>query len=166
MCGVGTYLLAMRWVLAHRAHLALPGAELLGVDSDAESAGLLQLNAGRTVGVWPLAVLQGSSTALPLRDSSADLIIVDPPWGQRHSSHYYVKKSFPRWAREWARVLKPGGSAVVVTICKRVFEENVLPPLQNLGLLELVESAQFDNKGWTVCRLYVVRKPLPAPTPS
>jgi len=159
MCGVGTYLLALRWVLERRPVPGLRGAQLVGVDIDSESADFVRLNAGSTVGALTLAVLHGSSAALPLRNASVDLIIVDPPWGQRHSSHNYVKQFFPRWAREWARVLKPGGAALVVTICKRVFEEQVLPPLQRQGLLALDEVVQFDNKGWTVCRLYVVRKP-------
>ena len=65
---------------------------------------------------------------------------------------------------EWARVLKPGGVALVITICKKVLEDNVLPGLR--GQLVLEEARQFDNKGWTVCRMYTVRKPLHPPPVS
>jgi len=162
MCGVGTYLLALRWVLAQRRVDGQRGAELIGVDLDSEALSHVRTNLGPEGGSHPFTIIHGSSVALPLRSDSVDLIVADPPWGQRHSSHTYVKQHFPRWAREWARVLRPGGAAVVVTICKKVFEDRVLPPLQKAGLLELEEAVVFDNKGWTVCRMYVVRKPASA----
>eukprot|EP00435_Cladocopium_sp_Y103_P013159 s691_g3.t1 len=51
-----------------------------------------------------------SNRSLPLKSDFFDLIVVDPPWGQRHSSHAYVKHHLYAWAREWARLLKPGGT--------------------------------------------------------
>lgn len=165
MCGVGTYILAMRWVLERRSGAS---AELLGLDVDEESVWRLWQNAQATdcmdqCGAQRHVVpLRGSSLRLPVRSNSIDLIIVDPPWGQRHGAHTSVKQGFPKWAREWARVLKPGGFALVVTICKKVFENQVMPPLQQKGLLELEEAVQFNNKGWTVCRLYTIRKPTEA----
>eukprot|EP00927_Polykrikos_kofoidii_P040277 TRINITY_DN34465_c0_g1_i1.p1 TRINITY_DN34465_c0_g1~~TRINITY_DN34465_c0_g1_i1.p1 ORF type:complete len:617 (+),score=90.41 TRINITY_DN34465_c0_g1_i1:77-1852(+) len=164
MCGVGTYLLAFRWLLAHRP--LPPGrfgaVHLTGVDSDSEAVRFFTDNAaaGAAARGAPLTAMIGSSIRLPLRDASVDLVLVDPPWGMRHQTHAYVKHYFPRWAREWARVLRPGGVAIVVTICKKVFEEQVMSPLVRKGLLVLESATQFDNKGWTVCRLYVVRKPL------
>jgi len=165
MCGVGTYILAMRWVLERRSRVP---AELLGMDVDKESVchfwqnSQAPDNSGQCRAQWPVTALRGSSIHLPVRSNSIDLIIVDPPWGQRHASHTSVKQGFPKWAREWARVLKPGGFALVVTICKKVFETQVMPPLQRKGLLELEDAVQFNNKGWTVCRLYTVRKPTEA----
>jgi len=149
MCGVGTYLLALHCVTVERG-LA---AELLGVDADAESVALARRN-----GTSGIAFLRGSSAALPLRDGSIDLVLVDPPWGQRHASHSYVKRLMPRWAREWTRVLRPGGVLIVVTICSSFFEGQVLRPLELRGVLWLEEALQFDNKGWTQCKLYVARR--------
>jgi len=151
MCGVGTYLMALQWLMSRRGAFR---PNLLGVELESEAVEHLRGNAARAG--CPVNVIRGSSIGLPIRDDSIDLILVDPPWGMRHSSHNYVKRYFPRWVREWARVLRPGGAAVVVTICKKVFEAQALLPLQ--GVLEIEEAVQFDNKGFTVCRMYVVRK--------
>merc|ERR1712032_1782909 len=69
-----------------------------------------------------------------------------------------VKRYFLKWTREWARVLKPGGFALVVTICCQHFETQVVGKMH--GRLVIEEAVQFDNKGFTQCRLYTVRKPL------
>eukprot|EP00405_Crypthecodinium_cohnii_P058703 CAMPEP_0206626258 /NCGR_PEP_ID=MMETSP0325_2-20121206/65196_1 /ASSEMBLY_ACC=CAM_ASM_000347 /TAXON_ID=2866 /ORGANISM="Crypthecodinium cohnii, Strain Seligo" /LENGTH=467 /DNA_ID=CAMNT_0054150543 /DNA_START=55 /DNA_END=1454 /DNA_ORIENTATION=- len=159
MCGVGTYLIALRWVLQQRGLDSQHPSELIGVDLDAGSLAHMWENVETFGNCQPCTAILGSSSRLPLKSDSVDLIVADPPWGQRHSSHQYVKHNFRKWVAEWARVLRPGGRAVIVTICKKVFEDQVMPPLQQQGLLELEENIQFDNKGWTVCRLYVVRKP-------
>eukprot|EP00746_Dinoflagellata_sp_MGD_P146883 gnl/MRDRNA2_/MRDRNA2_79299_c0_seq4.p1 gnl/MRDRNA2_/MRDRNA2_79299_c0~~gnl/MRDRNA2_/MRDRNA2_79299_c0_seq4.p1 ORF type:complete len:132 (+),score=25.34 gnl/MRDRNA2_/MRDRNA2_79299_c0_seq4:94-489(+) len=109
-----------------------------------------------------ISFLQAMSDALPITSSSIDLIVVDPPWGQRHSMHSTVKKLFPRWAKEWARVLRPGGTAIIVTICaqlvSQVFQQMHARAQRNgekEGYLELQEVVNFNNKGWTMCKLYV-----------
>lgn len=151
MCGVGTYLLALRWVLAQRG---APGVELLGLDVEAASVGLAQANA---VGSGATLLL-ASSVALPLRNCSVDLVLADPPWGQRHGSHTCVKRNFKVWFREWLRVLRPGGRMVVVTICTSHLEQRVVPAFTKERQVIMERSVQFDNMGWTQCKLYTFRK--------
>merc|ERR1711879_389143 len=98
--------------------------------------------------------LLGSSSTLPLCDCSVDLLIVDPPWGQRHCTATYVKKYIISWALEWIRVLKIDGVAIIVTIMSSLIEAQVLPALQASGV-HLEDVLHFDNKGWTQCRMYV-----------
>ncbi|CAE8739702.1 unnamed protein product, partial [Polarella glacialis] len=151
--------------------------ELVGVDAEAESLSCARANAHAGAPYGPGAsghlgqrpeFLLSSSRRLPFMDNSVDLIVADPPWGARHANHVYVKNNLYSWAKEWSRVLKPGGVALVVTICSGHFERQVMSRLAKEGRLELEDCTQFDNKGWHQCRFYVARKPLqprPAPAP-
>eukprot|EP00439_Symbiodinium_sp_Y106_P069590 s472_g12.t1 len=50
--------------------------------------------------------------------------------------------------------------ALVVTICTKHFENQVLQFMQKEGRLILEDDTPFDNKGWTQCKVYILRKPL------
>ncbi|CAE7634752.1 ylbC [Symbiodinium sp. CCMP2456] len=52
-----------------------------------------------------------------------------------------------------------GGVALVVTICTKHFENQVLQYMQKEGRLILEDDTPFDNKGWTQCKVYTLRKP-------
>eukprot|EP00928_Gymnodinium_smaydae_P057116 TRINITY_DN40393_c0_g1_i1.p1 TRINITY_DN40393_c0_g1~~TRINITY_DN40393_c0_g1_i1.p1 ORF type:complete len:470 (-),score=43.76 TRINITY_DN40393_c0_g1_i1:254-1663(-) len=171
MCGVGTYLLALQWVHQNRALLQdIQSLELIGSDQEVDSISWAMRNASTSAcsncthahaGVVS-SFFAANSRDLPLAECSVDLIVVDPPWGQRHGTHTEVKRGFPRWAREWARVLRPGGLAVIVTITT-VLLERVCAEMQERRdgpCLEVVTSMPFDNKGWGQCRLYVTRRCL------
>merc|ERR1712190_135575 len=88
-----------------------------------------------------------------------------PAMGTAPREPRFVKKFMPRWAREWARVLRAGGILAIVTICSGFCETQVLKPLERMGVLQLEGSRQFDNKGYTQCRLYIARR-LSADVPS
>jgi len=170
MCGVGTYLFAIRWALARHG---MTSSEFLGVDAETESLAHAATNAAiagapkapgdqgenHLHGQLPHFIL-GSSRRLPLRSNSVDLIVADPPWGQRHANHAYVKHHLLFWAREWSRVLRPEGIALVLTICSKHFESQVMRFLAKEGLLEIEATYPFDNKGWTQCKLYTIQASL------
>lgn len=78
------------------------------------------------------AVTVGHCDALKLAhiaDSSVDLIVTDPPWGFWEGSAYSGENSiealYEKMLAEFARVLKIGSRAVVLTGAKREFEEAV-----------------------------------------
>lgn len=164
MCGVGTYLLALAWLVERRGFSAgaaaprFPLPRIVGMDAEAQSVEQAALNARRSGAAWMPSFVMASSLALPIDNCSVDLIVVDPPWGHRHATHAYVKRYFLHWAREWVRVLRPGGVVLVVTICAKLFETQVVPQLR--GGLVISESLHFDNKGFSQCRLYTLQKPL------
>jgi len=78
------------------------------------------------------AVTVGRCDALKLShiaDSSVDLIVTDPPWGFWDDSAYSgdnsIEALYEKMLAEFARVLKSGARAVVLTGAKREFEEAV-----------------------------------------
>mmetsp|Transcript_3795 Transcript_3795/g.7069 ORF Transcript_3795/g.7069 Transcript_3795/m.7069 type:complete len:596 (-) Transcript_3795:50-1837(-) len=54
------------------------------------------------------------ATMLPLRDATADIIVSDLPFGQRCMSAYKLAQFVPLLVVEIARILKPGGRAVLL----------------------------------------------------
>jgi len=75
-----------------------------------------------------------------------------------NTSKRHVKKNMLHWCEEWLRILRPGGMLVVVTITTAHFEQNVIAPLSDAGLMVQESVLQFDNKGWTQCKLYTIRR--------
>lgn len=105
MCGAGT-------ILIERSRLAPPGL-LLGGDLFAkplESAGVnLDANAVRG------ALVQWDARNLPLPRRSVDRVISNLPWGRRIGSHRVNRHLYPGMIRELSRVLRPEGTAVLLT---------------------------------------------------
>lgn len=174
MCGVGTFLLALRWVLlraaAGRQTLSYSAVELLGSDADAAAVEQARANAKDDHAEGSVEINFANESVSEWADrmqkrGGVDLVIVDPPWGQRHSNFSQVMKNMNAWARDWARALKPGGVALVVTIRTKQFEKEVVDNLQYRNLLWLEEAVQFDNKGYAQCKLYVLRQPGPSDAP-
>lgn len=190
MCGVGTYLLALRWILERRAS-ACQHARVRLLGSDVEHTSITQASvnlhtshAQKTAIVSCTGDIARTPTGCASRATSTlsveleftkestsewcarmvelgglDLVLVDPPWGQRHSSFSKVMKDMHAWSRDWANALKPGGRALVVTIRTKQFENEILKNLLYRRLLFLEEALQFDNKGYWQCKLFILRKP-------
>jgi 23S rRNA G2445 N2-methylase RlmL len=56
------------------------------------------------------------SCRLPLRPSSVDAVCTDLPFGRRHGSHQQNQSLYPRALREYARVVRTGGRAVMLVM--------------------------------------------------
>ena len=56
------------------------------------------------------------SCRLPLRQSSVDAVCTDLPFGRRHGSHKQNQSLYPRALREYARVVRTGGRAVMLVM--------------------------------------------------
>ena len=104
-CGAGT-------ILIERANLGRY-AMLIGSDRDAEALSAARTNVGNRY--KPIQLENWDAAKLPLGDSSVDKIVTNLPWGVRYGTHGENRKLYPIWFNSFARVLKSGGTMVLLT---------------------------------------------------
>ena len=110
MCGSGTILVERsRW---------RDGSLVVGGDAFEEPLGLARRNL-TAQGAVP-ALVNWDAKRLPLADASVDKLVSNLPWGRRIGSHRINVHLYPGFIRETARVLRPGGVAVLLTQEKRL----------------------------------------------
>uniref|UniRef100_UPI0037E7E446 THUMP domain-containing protein 2 n=1 Tax=Semicossyphus pulcher TaxID=241346 RepID=UPI0037E7E446 len=106
MCGVGTILIE-----AAREHMA---AHFLGMDND---DGQLQ-KANENIEFAELGnrmqLLKASSMALPLPSASVDAVVCDLPFGRKFGTKTNMAANLPLILTEMERVLRSGGSLVLL----------------------------------------------------
>jgi 23S rRNA G2445 N2-methylase RlmL len=108
MCGAGT-LLAEQLVEARRSRANCP--PVWGGDSDAGAVRAASFNL-RRLGVANLT--RWDARRLPLPDASVDRILSNPPFGKQLAAPEGVGALYRAMLREYQRVLKPGGRAVLL----------------------------------------------------
>jgi len=113
LCGTGT-------VLIERAHCGRYGL-LLGGDSDRDTLDAARENIGPRY--KPIELKQWDAVALPLEDASVDKLVSNLPWGMKHGSHADNRRLYPRLIAEFRRVLKPGGTMVLLSAEMRLMSE-------------------------------------------
>lgn len=106
-CGAGT-ILAEQLELSRQRHLE---ATLIGSDLDAHAVHCAGENLQR---LGEASLLRADARALPLASESVDRIVSNPPFGKQLSSLEEIGPLYQSAVREWGRVLKPGGRAVVL----------------------------------------------------
>ncbi len=102
MAGAGT-------ILRERGDAAR-AVRIIGGDIDDDAIAAARQNAGRQA-----SLLRWDAMRLPLRDTSIDAVITNPPYGRQHLATAGLDRLYARSLREAARVLKPGGRCVVLT---------------------------------------------------
>jgi 23S rRNA G2445 N2-methylase RlmL len=106
MCGTGSLPIEGAINFSHSVHL---GGDISTEDvQKARHSAALQ-SAAIDVAPW-------DSCRLPLRSSSVDAVCTDLPFGRRHGSHLQNQSLYPRALREYARVVRAGGKAVMLTM--------------------------------------------------
>src|SRR5262249_32421243 len=108
MCGAGT-ILAEQVELARRR-----GAGWVTIwGGDIERSSLLAATANLKR-LSPDLLAQWDARRLPLADASVDRIICNPPCGRQLGDPDDIGPLYQQAVREWNRVLKPGGRAVLL----------------------------------------------------
>jgi len=143
-CGAGT-------ILIERAHLG-KYAMLLGSDRDQAALAAARTNVGARY--KPIQLENWDAGTIPLADASVSKIVTNLPWGIRYGSHGENRKLYPEWFREFARVLKSGGTMVLLTAEWRLMRElersrKIAPPSKITRVSILGTPAS----------VYVIKKP-------
>jgi len=123
MCGTGT-------ILAERA-LAGPCRLLLGGDVDPVALQASRANLSRVSPQWSARggrlggyiVHQWDARALPIQAASVDVVVSNLPFGEQMSSHADNPSLYGRFFQHLARILVPGGRAVLLTSEKELMRQ-------------------------------------------
>lgn len=121
MCGAGT-ILAEQIELSKRRKAG--HIEVRGGDSEMQMLRAAVSNLHR---VGPAVVCQWDATRLPLATESVDRIVSNPPFGKQLSSPEEIGPLYRAAAREYNRVLRPGGKAVLLASEPEVMREALKP---------------------------------------
>lgn len=121
MCGVGTILAEVQsYAERFRGQAVHP----LGGDEEYNAVRAAAINLRRLGG--PL-LCQWDARRLPLESGSVAQILSNPPFGKQLSSPGEIQPLYRRMAREYHRVLAPGGQAVLLVSEASVLEEAIRP---------------------------------------
>jgi len=133
MCGAGT-------MLIERQH-DLPGAVVIGADKYTLPVQQAAANI-RAAGVRA-SLVQADATRLALAAASVDKIVSNLPWGRRIGSHRTDRWLYPRFLSEANRVLRPGGTMVLLSLERRL----MLSLLERMPGLHLVSRTMVTITG-------------------
>ncbi len=109
MCGAGT-LLAEHLAAMQAIRVPIPAA--LGGDIDAGAVRAASANLRRLGAVF---LARWDATRLPLADASVDRIVSNPPFGKQLGEPEEIGPLYRDMVRDYDRVLRPGGRAVLLT---------------------------------------------------
>jgi 23S rRNA G2445 N2-methylase RlmL len=107
-CGAGT-ILAEQFELAKQRKAG--DVHLIGSDLDPHALYCAGENLRR---LGQVNLLRADATALPLAKASIDRLVTNPPFGKQLSTPEEVGPLYRAAGKEWNRVLKPGGRAVLL----------------------------------------------------
>jgi 23S rRNA G2445 N2-methylase RlmL len=110
-CGAGTILAEALDVAEKRSRGG--AVRVLGGDIDPNAVFVTSQNLEQ---VGRASLARWDATALPLESESVDRIVSNPPFGKQLSTIEQVGPLYESAAREWDRVLRPGGRAVLLAM--------------------------------------------------
>jgi 23S rRNA G2445 N2-methylase RlmL len=141
MCGAGT-ILAEQLVAAGRFHAPL---EVWGGDSEFAAVRSAAINLRR---LGEARLCRWDARRLPLPDGCVDHVISNPPFGKQLSSPSEVRPLYRSVVREYDRILKPTGQAVLlvsdVPALREPAEEAGWKRVRRVDLRILGQAAQIS----------------------
>ena len=132
MCGAGT-------IPIERAHIGRY-AMMLGFDQDREQLDAAIANVGPRY--KPIGLGLADAARMPLGNASISAIATNLPWGTRHGSHAGNRALYPRIIAEFKRVVRPGGTIVMLTA-----EAALMHELTRRGLVKPARTIRVSILG-------------------
>lgn len=111
MCGAGTILAEVLQLARQRR--GGPPVQLLGGDYDPHAVFVASQNLSR---LGPVHLARWDARTLPLPGAVVDRILCNPPFGKQLHPTEALLPFYTALAREWDRVLKPGGRGVFIVM--------------------------------------------------
>ncbi|XP_053317307.1 THUMP domain-containing protein 2 [Spea bombifrons] len=149
MCGVGTILLegAKEWPHVQFIGIDISDSQIKSATGNVKAAGV----------AGSIELVKGSVLDLPVLSESIDVVISDIPFGKKFTSSKNMKDLLPEILQEMERVLRVGGSIVLLLSqslhrhLKALFQfeatrpENVLPPKNETG----IAASTVNRTNWS-----------------
>lgn len=70
--------------------------------------------------IFPVNIIKWDIKSIPIRDSCVDVIISDMPFGRRSGSYSQNANLYPKFFKECARIIRPGGRIILLTLQKKL----------------------------------------------
>ena len=121
MCGAGTILAE---VFEWARHYNLRLGKVLGGDLEKAALRAAGPNLRR---LGPVSLTRWDARSLALADESVDRLVCNPPFGKQLSSPEEIRPLYRGLMREWNRVLKPRGQAVLLVSDAGALREATAP---------------------------------------
>lgn len=154
MCGDGT--IPIEGSLAH------PSASFIAADINHKSIIRARRNAAAAARsqnvpeIKNLDIKVWDATQTGLAEGSIDTVISDLPYGQRHGSHKINVDLYPPFVSELARITKPGGQALLLTL-ERYLVRKLATEMPEWELDEAGTFSEVDIGGFDCGLLRLVR---------
>lgn len=134
--------------------VSFPYREIIAVDGKGSLVNELKKKAKREMPKKKILVKQGNALNLSdIRDVSIDKIVTDPPWGMYEEVKIPLSEFYSKMLKEFSRVLKPSGIAVILIGDKLEFEKS-LEQEESFGVLSRYDILVSGNKA----RIYKIKK--------
>ncbi|HVN64454.1 MAG TPA: methyltransferase domain-containing protein, partial [Candidatus Binataceae bacterium] len=131
-------------ILIERAHLGRY-AQLIGSDRNESAIEAARTNVGGRY--KPIRLERWDATALKLPDASVTKIVTNLPWGIKYGTRGENRRLYPRYLAEFNRVLRPGGTMVMLTsewrLMRELEERGVIAPAKIYRVSILGASASI-----------------------
>lgn len=134
--------------------ISFPYREIIAIDKKSSLVEKLKKKVREELPRKKIIIQQGDALDLSdIRDASIDKIVTDPPWGVYEEIKMPLAEFYNKMLKEFYRVLRPGGIAVILIGDKVEFEKS-LEKGENFSVLYRYDILVSGNKA----RIYQLKK--------
>eukprot|EP00055_Hartaetosiga_balthica_P015204 m.88275 g.88275 ORF g.88275 m.88275 type:complete len:562 (+) comp8804_c0_seq1:25-1710(+) len=101
-------------------------------------------------------VFVADSSNIPLESGVVDTIVCDMPWGRRCGSAKINRQFYPKFIKEWHRLVKPGGKVLTLTLERNLMKKLIEQQEDTKGLFS-IENERLVDIGLEVTVMALVK---------